>query len=193
MRNASLCSIIPLILLWNPPSTGLAQEVETSLTDADPVDEGTVIYRGPDSVTVKNEKFTSVFRMSAQTEIWRVDSSQLQVGDLVSIRCHFDDSGAAIANSIAANVDRWEGVITKVFKDTVYIKFDARVKGKAEVIFDSRTEFGYCAGDDLKRDCTVDDLKVGRHLETVGFALGKSELRGERELRATRVLGIQSH
>jgi hypothetical protein len=37
--------------------------------------------------------------------------------------------------------DRWGGVITKVLKDMVYIKFDAPIKGAARVIFDSKTEF----------------------------------------------------
>ena len=179
-------------LLWCQPFTALAQGqdlsgVRTALKNTDPVDVGTVISRGPDSVTVKNELFTRVFRMNAHTEIRRVDSSRLQVGDLVAIRCHFDDKGIAIADSIEANVDRWEGVITKILKDTVYIKFEAPDKGSGKVIFDSRTEFRYCAGDDLKRACTAEDLKVGRHLDTAGFVLGKSEL------RATRVLNIQSH
>jgi hypothetical protein len=192
MRNASLGSIIPLVLLAYQPLTAVGQSqdlsgVKTRLTDTDPVDVGTVISRGPDSVTVKDKLFTRVFRINAQTKIRRVDSSGLQVGDEVGIRCHFDDKGASGADSIEANVDHWEGVITKVFKDTVYIKFDAPVKGSARVIFDRGTEFGDCARDDPKHDCTVHDLKVGRHLGTIGFVLGKSEL------RATSVLGIQNH
>ena len=184
----SLC----IVLLWYQPLPALAQsqdpsDVRTSLRDTDPVDAGRVISRAPDSVTVKNDLFTRTFRINAQTEIFRVDSSPLQVGDDVGIRCHFDDNGIAIADSIEANVDRWGGVITKVLKDTVYVKFYAPVKGSGKVIFDSSTEFVYCAGDDLKRACTFDDLKLGRFLETVGFVVGKSEL------RATRVLNIKSH
>ena len=185
---ASLC----IVLLGYQPLAALGQSqtpsgVRTSLTDRDPVDIGTVISRAPDSITVRNELFTRVFRINAQTEIRRVDSSQLQLGDRVAIRCHFDDKDASIADSIEANVDRWEGVITKVLKDSAYIKFDAPVKGSGKVIFDRTTEFDYCAGDDPGHDCTLDDLKVGRHLETVGFVLGKSEL------RATSVLGIRNH
>jgi hypothetical protein len=146
-----------------------------------------VISRGPDSVTVKNDLFTRVFRINAQTEIRRVDSSQLQVGDQVDVRCHFDDKGTSIADMIEANVGKWEGVITKVLKDAVYIEFNAPVKGSGKVTFDRTTEFDWCGSDDPKRGCTIDDLKVGRHLETVGFVLGKSEL------RATSVLNIQSH
>ena len=192
MSNASFCSILAFVLLGYQPLTALAQsqdlsDVKTRLTDTDAVDVGTVISRGPDSVTVKNELFTRVFRINAQTEIQRVDSSQIQIGDRVGVRCHFDDKGTTIADYIEVNVDHWEGVITKVLKDTAYIRFDAPVKVTAKVIFDSRTEFGYCASDDLKRDCSVDDLRVGRHLDTVGFVVGKSEL------RATRVLGIQNH
>jgi hypothetical protein len=184
----SLC----IVLLWYQPLAALAQSqdpsgVRTTLKNTDPVDVGKVISRGPDSVTVKNELFTRVFRISAQTEIRRVDSSQLQIGDLVTIRCHFDDKGTAIADSVEANVDRWEGVIRKVQKDTVYLEFEPPVKGSGKVIFDSGTEFSYCASDDPERACTVDDLKVGRHLDTVGFVLEKSEI------RATRVLNIQSH
>lgn len=184
----SLC----IVLLGYQPLTTLAQsrnpsDVRTSLRDTDPVDVGTVISRGPDSVTVKNERFTRVFRINAQTEIRRVDSSELQVGDVVGIRCHFDDKGIAFADSIEANVDRWDGVITKVLKDTAYIKFDPPVKGRGKVTFDRTTEFDYCAVEDSKRGCTLDDLKVGGHLETVGFILGKSEL------RATSVLNIQIH
>jgi hypothetical protein len=192
MSNASFCSILTFVLFGYSPLTIPAQGqdisgVRTSLRDTDPVDVGTVISRGPDSVTVKNDLFTRVFRINAQTEIRRVDSSQPQVGDLVAIRCHLDNEGTAIADMIEANVDRWDGIITKVAKDTVYIKFDAPIKGTARVIFDSKTEFGYCTGDDPKSDCTIEDLKVGRHLETTGFVLGKSEL------RAIRVLGIQNH
>jgi hypothetical protein len=111
---ASLC----IVLLGYQPLAALGQSqtpsgVRTSLTDRDPVDIGTVISRAPDSITVRNELFTRVFRINAQTEIRRVDSSQLQVGDRVAIRCHFDDKDASIADSIEANVDRWEGVITR--------------------------------------------------------------------------------
>lgn len=116
-----------------------------------------------------------------------MDSSQLQVGDQVAVRCHIDDQGTSIADVIEANVGKWEGVITKVLKDGVYIKFDAPVKGSGKVTFDRTTEFDWCGSDDPERGCTIDDLKVGRHLETVGFVLGKTEL------RATSVLSIQSH
>jgi hypothetical protein len=88
---------------------------------------------------------------------------------------------------IEANVGKWEGVITRVLKDAVYIKFDAPVRGSGEVTFDRATEFDWCGSDASARDCTIDDLRVGRHLETVGFVLGKSEL------RATSVLSIQNH
>lgn len=181
-----------MVLFWYQPLTTRAQSrdpsgVRTSLSDTDPVDIGTVISRGPDSVTVKNELFTRVFRITAQTEIRRVASSLLQVGDEVAIRCHIDDKGTSIADSIEANVGKSEGVITKVLKDAVYLKFDAPVKGSGKVTFDRTTEFDLCAGDDPERRCAIDDLKVGRHLEVVGFVLGKSEL------RATNVLSIQSH
>jgi len=183
-----------ILLLEYQPFTTLAQSrdpsgIRTHLRDTDPVDVGTVISRDSDSVTVKNDLFTRVFRINAQTEISRVDSSQLQVGDRVAVRCHLDDKGTAIADMIEANFDRWEGVITKVVKDTVYIKFDPPLKGTGKVSFDRKTEFGgYCVPpDNAKRSCMIDDLKVGRHFETTGFVLGRTEL------RAIRVLSIQNH
>jgi hypothetical protein len=200
LRTRFTITSLYIVLLGYQPLTIRAQSqspsgVRTSLTESDPVDVGTVISRAPDSVTVKNELFTRIFRINAQTAIRRVDSSPLQVGDRVAVRClqvggqvamhcRVDDKGVAIADMIEANVDRMEGVITKVLKDMVYIKF---ARGSAKVNFDSRTEFDYCAVDDPKRSCTIDDLKVGRHLETVGFVLG------EGELRATSVLGIRNH
>src|SRR5271170_6086707 len=193
MSDASFCSILTFVLFGYLPLTILAQSqdisgVRTSLRDTDPVDVGTVISRGPDSVSVKNELFTRVFRINAQTEIRRVDTSRLRVGDWVAIHCHIDDKGTSIADMIEANVGKWEGVITKLLKDAVYIKFNAPVKGSGKVTFDRTTEFDYCAAaDDPKRVCTLDDLKVGRHFETVGFVLGNSEL------RATSVLGIRNH
>ncbi|HEX4275737.1 MAG TPA: DUF5666 domain-containing protein [Bryobacteraceae bacterium] len=191
MSNAPFCLILAFILSGYLPLTALAQSqssggVRTSLRDTDPVDVGIVVSRGPDSVTVKNELFTRVFRINAQTEIRRVDSSPLQVGDRVGIRCHTDDKGTSIANMIEANVGKWEGVITRVLKDAVYINFDAPVRGSGQVTLDRATEFDWCGSDAPKRGCTIDDLKVGRHLETVGFVLGKSEL------RATSVLSIQN-
>ncbi len=179
-----------IFLLGYEPWTTLAQGrdpsgVHTSLRDTDPVDLGTVISRGPDSVSVRNELFTRVFRIVAKTQIVRVDSSELQVGDRVAIRCHLDDKGMSIADSIEANVDRWEGVITKVAKDAAWIKFHPPIRGTAKVDFDGNTEFRYCASDDPGHTCTINDLKVGRHLETTGFVLGKGEM------RAVRVLSIQ--
>jgi hypothetical protein len=86
---------------------------------------------------------------------------------------------------VEANVEHWEGVITHVSQNHVVITFDAPAKGTGTVTFDAKTEFGDCAGDDVK-DCTRDDLRVGRHLDTIGLLTSK------RELRATKVLGIQA-
>jgi hypothetical protein len=193
-RRFTLIALPFIVLLgFQPLPTLIAQRqdhrssVETELKDTDAVDVGEVISRGPDSVTVKNDRFTRVFRINGQTIIRRVDSTPLQVGDMVDVRCHVDGSGTAIADLIEANIAHWEGVITKVAEYTVYIRFDSPVEGSSKVIFDRNTEFRYCAGDDLKRACTLADLKVGRHLDTIGFILKPSEL------RATRVLGIQDH
>src|ERR1700679_1653019 len=91
----SLCVVMAAFAQSRDPSG-----VRTSLRDTDPVDVGTVISLGPDSVSVKNELFTRVFRINAQTEIRRVDSTQLQIGDWVGIRCHISDKGTSIADSI---------------------------------------------------------------------------------------------
>ena len=135
MSNTAVCSLLAFILCGYSPLTTLAQSqnpsgIRTSLTDTDPVDVGTVVSGAPDSVTVKNELFTRVFRINGQTIIRRVGSTPLQIGDFVTVRCHFDDTGAAIADSIEANIGHWEGKITKVLRDTVYIKFDAPVAGE---------------------------------------------------------------
>jgi hypothetical protein len=143
---AGLC----LVLIGYPLLAALAQDQNPSIA------AGMLISRANDSVTVKTGEGEKTFRIDKQTDIWRggtVDSAELKAGDDVSIRYHSDGSGNLTADSIEANVGHWEGVITKVVKDTVYIKFDRPVKGTGKVIFDSRTEFHYCAGDDLKRDC----------------------------------------
>ena len=79
-----------------------------------------------------NTDLTDLGRViNAQTEIRRVDS-------------------------IEANVDRWYGVITKILKNTAYIKFVAPDKGAARVVFDNKTEFGYCVGESTNsapREC----------------------------------------
>jgi hypothetical protein len=181
MSNKSFCPTITWVLL----ASALAEGQQAHLRDTDPVDVGTVISRGRDSVTVKNDLFTRVFQITAQTQIQRVDHSAIQIGDLVAVRCHFDNEGGSIADNIEANVDHWEGVITRVHKDTVDIKFDAPVKGTAEVILDAGTKFDYCATDDPKRECAPDDLKVGRHLDAVGFVVERTEL------NATSVLAVQ--
>jgi hypothetical protein len=181
---------VALFSYW--PLTTIAQSQEQLDVGSSPQDRnafviGAVVSRKADSVTVKNERSTAVIRINAQTEIKRVDSSPLRVGDEVAVRYRFDARGAAVANYIEANVDRWGGVIERVGKDTIYIRFSAPMTGHAKVTLDSHTEFAYCAGDDLKRLCTADDLTLGSHFETVGFATGK------RDMRATRVLSIKRH
>lgn len=151
---------------------------------------GRLIAVTKDTVSVKNDKGICVLHIDADTTIWRGetfhDTSALKLGDEIAAGARVVyPSGELMAENVDANVDRWEGVITKVLKDTVYIKFDAPVNETVKVIFDGRTEFRYCVfDDDFKHHCTVDDLKVGRHLDTVGLVLGKTEL------RATSVLNI---
>jgi len=176
----------------------LAALAQGQLNDKSPVDSGTVTSLGSDTVTVKNELFTRVFRITAQTEILRVDSSPLQLGDDVGIRClqaggqtaphcRVDDKGISIADQIEANVGKWEGVITQVAKEEARVRFLAPIKGSGKVTFDRRSRFDLCGIDERTRACTIDDVKVGRRLEVVGFLVGKNEL------RATSVLSIQTH
>lgn len=145
------------------------------------------------TVSVKNDAGICVLHIDAGTAIWRGetfhDTSALKLGDDIGARARVDyPSGELIAEDVSANVDHWEGVITKVLKDTVYIKLDAPASETVKVIFDGRTIFRYCVfDDDIKHRCTFDDLKVGRHLETIGLVLEKTEL------RATSVLNISKN
>jgi hypothetical protein len=152
---------------------------------------GRLIAIGKDTLSVENDQGICVVHINAGTTIWRGetfhDTSTLKVGDHVGARARVDySSGELMAEFVDANVGHWEGVITKVLKDTIYIKFDKPVKGTGKVIFDAGTDFRSCAFENLKRDCTPNDLKVGHSLEVIGLLLG------EQELRATKVLGIQN-
>lgn len=152
---------------------------------------GRLIAIAKDTLSVKNDQGACVVHINTATTIWRGeifhDTGALKLGDDIAAKATVDyPSGELTAEYVDANVGHWEGVITKVLKDTIYLKFDKPVKGTGKVIFDAGTDFRSCAFEDLKRDCTPDDLKVGHSLEIIGFLLG------ERELRATKVLGIQN-
>jgi hypothetical protein len=180
-------TIASLVLLGYQPVTAQSKDPSTV---KDPPVIGRVLSRGAGSVSVKTEQRTRVFQINSQTEIWRggtVDISELRAGDEVAVRYHSDNRGSLIAYYIEANVDHWEGVITKVEKNIVYIRFDPPVKRSGKVIFDDRTEFRNSVSTRPGATATLEDLKVGQHLDTIGLILGK------RELRATNVLGIQDH
>jgi hypothetical protein len=152
---------------------------------------GRLIAIAKDTLSVKNDEGTCVVHINAETTIWRGetfhDTGALKLGDDISARATVDySSGELRADYVDANVDHWEGVITKVLKDGVYLKFDRPIKGTGKVIFDASTDFRSCAFEDLKRDCTPNDLKVGHSLDIIGLLLR------ERELCATKVLGIQN-
>jgi hypothetical protein len=154
---------------------------------------GTLIAVAKETVSLKNDNGICVLHIDRDTTFWRGqtfhDASALKLGDEIGARARVDyPSGKLIAEDVEANVDRWEGVITKVLKDTVFMKFDAPVHETVKVIFDRKTQFRNCVFDnDLKHLCTVGDLKAGRHLETIGLVLGKTEL------RATNVLTISKN
>lgn len=152
---------------------------------------GRLIAIAQDTLSVKNDQGTCVLHINAGTSIWRGetfhDTSALKLGDDIGARATVDYPGGELkAESVEANVGHWEGVITKIRENTIYLKFDKPVKGTGKVIFDASTDFHSCAFEDLKRDCTPNDLKVGHSLDLIGLLLG------EGELRATRVLGIQN-
>jgi hypothetical protein len=152
---------------------------------------GRLVAIAKDTLSVKNDQGTCVLHINAETTIWRGetlhDTSALKLGDDIGAWATVDYPGRELtAEYVDANVDHWEGVITKVQKDTIYLKFDKPIKGTGKVIFDDSTDFRSCAFEDLKRDCTPNDLKVGHSLDIIGLLLG------ERKLRATKVLGIQN-
>ncbi|HWE49926.1 MAG TPA: hypothetical protein VG273_09065 [Bryobacteraceae bacterium] len=152
---------------------------------------GRLVAIGKDTLSVKNDQGTCVLHIDAGTTIWRGevlhDTSRLKIGDDIGARATVEYPGDELkAKDVSANVGHWEGVISKVVNKTVYLKFDKPVQGTGKVIFDAATDFRSCAFEDLKRDCTRDDLKAGHSLEVIGLVLGK------RELRATKVLGIQN-
>lgn len=154
---------------------------------------GTLIAVAKDAVSLRNDLGICLLHIDRDTTFWRGqsfhDGSALKLGDEITARARVDyPSGELIAEDIEANVDRWEGVMTKVLKDTVYMKLDAPVHQTVVVVFDGKTEFSYCVFNGaISHRCTVDDLKAGRHLETIGLILGKTEL------RATNVLTISKH
>jgi hypothetical protein len=122
------------------------------------------------SIIVRNQQGTKTFLITAETHIWRgdyVDVHHLQPGDDLSIRSRVSSGrGESTAVDIDANIDRWNGTITKVSGDRVEIDLqseDGQFLGrKATVIFWNKTIF-------LVDNVSTRDLRVGAYLEVIGL------------------------
>jgi hypothetical protein len=137
------------------------------------------------SITVRNDQGARTFLITSETRIWRgdyVDVRQLRPGDDLAIRFRPANRGSeGTAVDIEANVDRWDGTITKVSGDLVQVELtdeDGKPLGKrVKVTFWSKTTF-------LVDGVSQRDLKSGAHLEVIGLVTSKSEM------RAWRVIGF---
>ncbi len=130
------------------------------------------------SITVRNDQGTRTFRITPGTKIWRgdyVDVRQLRLGDDLSVRFR-----ASTAIDIEANLDRWDGNITKVSGDHVEIEFTDKdgnpVGTKGTVTFWNRTAFLVYA--------SRNDLRPGAYLSVIGLVQSPTMM------RAWRVIGF---
>jgi len=136
------------------------------------------------SLTVRNDQGTRTFLINAATKVWRgdyVDVHQLRLGDDLSVRFRVSGhTGQATAVDIDANLDRWDGNITKVSGDRVEIEFtdkDGNPLGmKATVVFWNRTAFLV--------DASRSDLRPGASLSVIGLVASRDTM------RAWRVIGF---
>jgi hypothetical protein len=136
------------------------------------------------TITVRNDRGARTFLITAETKIWRgdyVDLGQLRVGDDLGIRFRVPEgAGEAVAVDIDANIDRWNGTITKVSGNVVEIELkdeDGNLLGmKGTVTFWDKTTF-------LVDGASRSDLKVGAYLEVIGLVEND-------RMRAWRVIGF---
>jgi hypothetical protein len=136
------------------------------------------------SITVRNDQGTRTFLITPGTKIWRgdyVNVHQLRLDDDMSVRFRVSDrTGEATAVGIEANVDRWDGDITKVSGDRIEIEFtdkDGNPLGtKGTVTFWNRTTFLV--------DASRSDLRPGAYLEVIGLVESPDTM------RAWRVIGF---
>ncbi|MGP0076384.1 MAG: DUF5666 domain-containing protein [Bryobacteraceae bacterium] len=161
-----------------------AQSAQGAQSDRIEATEGKLVAVHDHSITVRNDQGTRIFLIAAGTKIWRgdyVDVHQLRLGDDLSVRFRVSDrTGEATAVDIDANVDRWDGNITKVSGDRVEIEFideDGNPLGtKGTVIFWDRTTFLV--------DASRSDLRPGAFLEVIGLVESPDTM------RAWRVIGF---
>ena len=145
---------------------------------------GTLIAIRDGSISIKNDNGTFVFHVNSDTRIWRGGSAslhQLRLGDDVAVRYRAAaEGGEAIATDIEANVDKWEGTITKVRPHSVQVDVDNGHDSpvwRATIFIDGQTIFD--AG-------TPKDLQAGRFLEVIGLDMK------HRRMRATRILSLDT-
>lgn len=151
----------------------LALLLLTSLASAQTTDDqivpafGKLVTANSHSVTVRNEKGLQTFHITPQTHIWRgdyVNVDRLRPGDDLSIR--YRPQGDRTAVDIEANIERWDGTITKVSANGLEVALqdrDGQFTGKrVTMIFWKKTTF-------LVDGVSVKDLKVGAFLEAIGL------------------------
>ena len=158
-----------------------AQGAQSDRIDAT---EGKLVAVHNRSITVRNDQGTRIFLITPGTKIWRgdyVDVHQLRPGDDLGVRFRISNrTGEATAVDIDANLDRWDGNITKVSGDRVEIEFrdkDGNPLGqKGAVIFWNRTTFLV--------DAARSDLRPGAFLSVIGL------VETPHTMRAWRVIGF---
>lgn len=136
------------------------------------------------SITVRSQLGSKTFLITGGTRIWRgdyVDLKRLQPGDDLSIRYRVSSRTVeATAVDMDANIDRWNGTITKTSGDRVEIDLqseDGQFTGrKATIIFWKKTVF-------LVDNVSTRDLKVRAYLEAIG-------LKEKDTLEVWRVIGF---
>ncbi len=142
---------------------------------------GVLVAVGDGSVSVTDDGHVRRFVVNKETEIWRgqgVGMRQLRLGDRLDIAYRILGSGETVATQIWANIDRWDGKVTRITGNSVEV---ARIGehgeplGMAIVMFDGRTLFN---------QGSQQDLRVGREIEVLGLVLNKHRI------QATRVLHI---
>jgi hypothetical protein len=176
MRMRVLSVVVLLIL----PPLASAQTDDNLIVPA----FGNLVAVRDGSITVRNQEGTKTFFIAADTHIWRgdyVEVHRLQPGDDLSIRYRVSSrTGEATAVDIDANIDRWNGTITKISGDRVEIDLQSEdgqfTGGKATIIFWQKTVF-------LVDNVSTRDLRVGAYLEVIGLV--------ERDtLQVWRVIGF---
>ncbi len=146
------------------------------------VTEGKLVAIHSESISIRNDRGTFVFRVNNTTQIWRggaVALDQLRLGDDLDIAYHgARRSGRAVALEIDANIANWHGTIRKVDPHSVEMSREDEhddPDGQATIFFDDHTVFDEGA---------PTDLRVGGSLQVIGLDLGHDRM------QATTVLTI---